>query len=141
MIINVPPQARSAPQILNVKNKLMSSRRYIFTFLLSVLSALTLSAQNHNFEVAKNLDIFNTLYRDLDLYYVDTLNAQRNISNAANYMLRMLDPYTEYYPEQDTPSLRQLTTASTLVSAPVHSIVPTSNAASSLAPLPLAQQR
>ena len=110
MIINVPPQARSAPQILNVKNKLMSSRRYIFTFLLSVLSALTLSAQNHNFEVAKNLDIFNTLYRDLDLYYVDTLNAQRNISNAANYMLRMLDPYTEYYPEQDTPSLRQLTT-------------------------------
>lgn len=119
----------------------MSSRRYIFTFLLSVLSALTLSAQNHNFEVAKNLDIFNTLYRDLDLYYVDTLNAQRNISNAANYMLRMLDPYTEYYPEQDTPSLRQLTTASTLVSAPVHSFVPTSNAASSLAPLPLAQQR
>ena len=66
MIINVPPQARSAPQILNVKNKLMSSRRYIFTFLLSVLSALTLSAQNHNFEVAKNLDIFNTLYRDLE---------------------------------------------------------------------------
>ena len=88
----------------------MSSKRFIFTFLLSVLSALTLSAQNHNFEVAKNLDIFNTLYRDLDLYYVDTLNAQRNISNAANYMLRMLDPYTEYYPEQDTPSLRQLTT-------------------------------
>ena len=63
MIINVPPQARSTPQILNVKNKLMSPRRYIFTFLLSVLSALTLSAQNHNFEVAKNLDIFNTLYR------------------------------------------------------------------------------
>lgn len=88
----------------------MSPKRFIFSFTLCVLSTLTLCAQNHNFEVAKNLDIFNTLYRDLDLYYVDTLNAQRNITNAANYMLRMLDPYTEYYPEQDTPSLRQLTT-------------------------------
>ena len=62
----------------------------------AVLLPLTISAQNraanHNFEVAKNLDIFNALYRDLDLYYVDTLNAQTNIDNAANYMLQMLDP-------------------------------------------------
>ena len=41
---------------------------------------------NHNFEVSKNLDIFNALYRDLDLYYVDTLDAQKNIDNAANYI-------------------------------------------------------
>ena len=65
---------------------------------------------NHNFEVAKNLDIFNALYRDLDLYYVDTLNAQTNIDNAANYMLQMLDPYTEYYAEENTESLKMLTT-------------------------------
>lgn len=66
--------------------------------------------KNHNFEVAKNLDIFNALYRDLDLYYVDTLNAQTNIDNAANYMLQMLDPYTEYYAEDNTESLKMLTT-------------------------------
>ncbi len=66
--------------------------------------------QNHNFEVAKNLDIFNALYRDLDIYYVDTLQAADNINNAANYMLQMLDPYTEYYPEDDTEELQQLTT-------------------------------
>ena len=66
--------------------------------------------KNHNFEVAKNLDIFNALYRDLDLYYVDTLNAQTNINNAANYMLQMLDPYTEYYAEDNTESLKMLTT-------------------------------
>lgn len=80
----------------------------------AVLLPLTLSAQkraaNHNFEVAKNLDIFNALYRDLDLYYVDTLNAQTNIDNAANYMLQMLDPYTEYYAEDNTNALRELTT-------------------------------
>ena len=61
---------------------------------------------NHNFEVSKNLDIFNALYRDLDLYYVDTLDAQKNIDNAANYMLEMLDPYTEYFAEQNTSELK-----------------------------------
>lgn len=60
--------------------------------------------------MAKNLDIFNALYRDLDLYYVDTLDASKNISNAAQYMLEMLDPYTEYYAEQNTDDLKQLTT-------------------------------
>lgn len=64
----------------------------------------------HNFEVAKNLDIFNALYRELDLYYVDTLDARKNIDNALAYMLEMLDPYTEYYPEDETSSLKQLTT-------------------------------
>jgi len=65
---------------------------------------------NHNFEVTKNLDIFNSVYRDLDLYYVDTLDAKKNIDNALGYMLEMLDPYTEYYPEDDTESLKQMTT-------------------------------
>ena len=88
----------------------------LFTLLMGVGSILPLQAQtattpvNHNFEVAKNLDIFNTLYRDLDLYYVDTLDARRNIDNAANYMLMMLDPYTEYYAEENADELKQLTT-------------------------------
>ena len=53
--------------------------------------------KNHNFEVAKQLDIFNSLYREADLYYVDTLDAKKNIDNALLYMLEKLDPYTEYY--------------------------------------------
>lgn len=86
--------------------------------LISFLFLIVASAQaftngqtaNHNFEVAKNLDIFNALYRELDLYYVDTLDASKNISNAAQYMLELLDPYTEYYAEQNTEDLKQLTT-------------------------------
>jgi len=70
----------------------------------------TAQTLNHNFEVTKNLDIFNSVYRDLDLYYVDTLDAKKNIDNALGYMLEMLDPYTEYYPEDDTESLKQMTT-------------------------------
>ena len=87
-----------------------------FVFIISVvfllLSALPAPAQKstHNFEVAKNLDIFNALYRELDLYYVDTLDAKKNIDNALAYMLEMLDPYTEYYPEEETSSLQELAT-------------------------------
>ena len=92
----------------------MSPMPFYFRFLL-ILCCLfpgpAMAQQSkHNFEVAKNLDIFNALYRELDLYYVDTLDAKKNIDNALAYMLEMLDPYTEYYPEDETSSLKQLTT-------------------------------
>lgn len=88
---------------------------YMLTLLMCLFVSRPLSAQdtpltNHNFEVVKNLDIFNALYRDLDLYYVDTLDAKKQIDNALAYMLEMLDPYTEYYAEEDTESLKQMTT-------------------------------
>lgn len=76
------------------------------------LLTLSVSAQKspHNFEVAKQLDIFNVLYKELDLYYVDTLDARKNIDNAILYMLDRLDPYTVYYPEDKTDELKQMTT-------------------------------
>lgn len=76
------------------------------------LTGGTLHAQsdNHNFEVAKNLDIFNAAYRDLDLYYVDTLDAGKNVRGALDYMLESLDPYTEYFGEDDAETLKQMTT-------------------------------
>lgn len=64
----------------------------------------------HNFEVVKQLDIFNTIYKELDLYYVDTLRAKEHIDNAIIAMLRKIDPYTVYYPEEETDKLRQMTT-------------------------------
>ena len=60
--------------------------------------------------MAKQLDIFNSLYREADLYYVDTLDAKKNIDNALLYMLEKLDPYTEYYAEENTEQLKQMTT-------------------------------
>ncbi len=68
------------------------------------------AARNHNLEVGKNLDIFNMVYRDLDLFYVDTLSPQQTITAAISGMLRSLDPYTEYYPESDTKRLQQMIT-------------------------------
>ncbi len=77
-------------------------RKHIALLFLA-LAPLMASAQetkNHNLEVAKNLDIFNQLYKNLDLMYVDTLDANKVIGTGIKAMLRSLDPYTEYYSEQ-----------------------------------------
>ena len=87
-------------------------RRLILLLLLCVpvLSMQAQNAKNHNFEVAKNLDIFNQIYKNLDLMYVDTLNPGEVIGNGISAMLRSLDPYTEYYPESKTKDLKMMLT-------------------------------
>ena len=66
--------------------------------------------KNHNLEVAKNLEIFNALYKNLDLMYVDTLDASEVIGTGIRAMLKSLDPYTEYYPEEGQGDLRMMLT-------------------------------
>ncbi len=66
--------------------------------------------KNHNFEVAKNLEIFNALYKNLDLMYVDTLDAGTVITKGIDAMLASLDRYTEYYPEERQKELKQMLT-------------------------------
>ena len=65
---------------------------------------------NHQLEVGKNMDIFNALYSNLDLFYVDTLNPKQTMTAAINGMLRSLDPYTVYYPEEETKNLKMMLT-------------------------------
>ena len=78
-----------------------------------MLCSLAAGAQNtsdHNFSVAKNLDIFNAIYRNLDLMYVDTLSADKAVGTAIRSMLRSLDPYTEYFPEDKAGEYKQMMT-------------------------------
>ena len=87
-------------------------KRYIVLLLLAGLG-LTAQAQknsDHNFEVAKHLDIFNQVYKNLELLYVDTLNPKETIGTGINAMLRNLDPYTEYYAQEETKNLRMMLT-------------------------------
>ena len=48
--------------------------------------------------IARNLDIFNSVYKELNTFYVDTIDAQKSIETAINAMLDDIDPYTEYIP-------------------------------------------
>ncbi len=57
---------------------------------------------NDDAAVARSIEIFNSLYRELNTYYVDSINPQQTIENAINAMLDSIDPYTEYIPNSDT---------------------------------------
>lgn len=75
--------------------------------------AMPIMAQNtsdHNFRVAKNLDIFNAIYRNLDLMYVDSLDADKTIGMAIRSMMHSLDPYTDYFPEDKAAEYKQMMT-------------------------------
>lgn len=75
------------------------------------LCLLPATAQNnHNFDVAKNLDVFNSLFKQLDLYYVDTVDATKLINVATDAMLSTLDPYTDYFADTDRSDLKQMLT-------------------------------
>ena len=82
----------------------MKSIRLLFSALFAAMCYMGIGAQNttsHNFEVMKQLDIFNSIYKNLDLMFVDTLNAGQVIGNAVKGMLSQMDPYTEYFPTEN----------------------------------------
>ena len=67
-------------------------------------------ANDHHFEVAKNLEVFNAIYKSLDMLYVDSLDAHETIGTGIDAMLKSLDPYTEYYPEEKLHELKSIYT-------------------------------
>ena len=86
-----------------------------FVLILSVLlagagSVFAQKSKNHNFEINRNLEIFSDIYRQLDMYYVDTLDADTVIGWAIQSMLRQVDPFTVYYSEDNMDELKTMTT-------------------------------
>jgi hypothetical protein len=75
---------------------------------LSANTAMAQKPSDHNFEVGKQLDILNHVYKNLDLLYVDTLNPKTTIGTAINAMLRSLDPYTEYYAQEEKKLVEEI---------------------------------
>lgn len=86
-------------------------KNILICVMLSVVPACLFAQENdkdHNFEVAKQLDVFNAIYKQLDMMYVDTLDAEETIGYAIRAMLGSLDPYTEYYPEDKQSDLKMM---------------------------------
>lgn len=90
----------------------MKMRKTIIGLLLALTTmpawAQTNNQDEHLFTVAKNLEVFNAIYKDLDMMYVDTLDADETIGHAIAAMLHSLDPYTEYYPEDKQSDLKMM---------------------------------
>ena len=84
----------------------------IITFILALLLPLGLLAQEkqNNFEIAKSIDIYNSLLRELNLNYVDEINPGELNETAIKAMLDGLDPYTVFIPESDIENAKFMTT-------------------------------
>ena len=86
-------------------------RLFVLTAIIMMTAATSMAQKgNRQLDVAKNLDIFNTIYRNLELMYVDTLDANQVVGTAIQAMLHSLDPYTEYYAEENMGELKELYT-------------------------------
>lgn len=90
----------------------ISVRRRSIAALVVVLGVLAFwafkNSDDRSFQLAKNMDIFHSIVRELDLFYVDTINADKTIREGIDAMLYSLDPYTVYYPEDDQSELEQM---------------------------------
>ena len=94
------------------KHKSLSKFRvllFIF-FNISIFTGFVFSQDKRNFEIVKNLDIFYSLFGELNSYYVDEINPEKLIKDGIEAMLESLDPYTMFIPESEMEDFRFLTT-------------------------------
>lgn len=91
----------------------MKRKKILLITLTAMICVASLSAQKNEdkyFKINKNLTIFNSVLRELNTFYVDTLNYDKLVQTGIGSMLNSLDPYTEYIPEDMTDDLKMMTT-------------------------------
>jgi carboxyl-terminal processing protease len=94
--------------------KKMRSCRLIIVLSLLVFGGVCVgffaTQETRDFRIAKNLDIFFSLFRELNTFYVDEINPDKVIKTSIDDMLKSLDPYTVYYPESEADEFTFMTT-------------------------------
>lgn len=83
---------------------------FISGVLLLAFGALSLKEDDKRFQISKGLDIFATLFRDVNLFYVDDVQPEKMVKDGIDAMLKKLDPYTEFYPESRMDEFKMMTT-------------------------------
>ena len=86
----------------------MKNKITLFFCLISV--CLNVFSNNRHFELSKNLDIFNSLYKSLNIHYVDTIPLNKMVKAGIDGMLRNIDPYTVYIPAENDEDFTLMTT-------------------------------
>ena len=90
--------------------KQMKKLYCILGLLMLALPAMAQNTGDRNFEAAKNIDIFTAICKELEQFYVDTLDSKKVVRKGIDYMLGQLDPYTVYYSDEDMGELKMMTT-------------------------------
>jgi carboxyl-terminal processing protease len=84
-------------------------KHFLLGLSLGIISVVSVS-YDHYFEVSKNLEIFSTLFKELDIYYVDEIKPGELTQTGIDAMLKSLDPYTTFIPESEIEDHRLSTT-------------------------------
>jgi carboxyl-terminal processing protease len=94
--------------------KKLSFRKLLIVFVIVIVSGISVAflgnQETREFRIGKNLDIFFSLFRELNTFYVDEINPDKIIRAGIDDMLKTLDPYTVYYPESDIDDFTFMTT-------------------------------
>lgn len=99
------------PGILEVKKHILMKRKIIIAgILILIVGAGFTSIRNTDLEIVKNIDIYCTLFRELNMFYVDETSPEELVTTSINSMLNSLDPYTTYIPEKDMDNFNFQTT-------------------------------
>ena len=90
--------------------KKKTSKLVVLFFVIGITLVSFTAPTERYFEIAKNLDIFATLFKEVNAYYVDEVDPDKVIRTGIDAMLLSLDPYTNYIPEDEIESFRTMTT-------------------------------
>lgn len=82
----------------------------VSTIIVAACASFIAASSSDNFKIVKNLDIFFSVFRELNLLYVDDIDAEKIVKSGIDGMLSELDPYTTYLPEEDTEEFDLATT-------------------------------
>ena len=81
-------------------------KKWILAVFVTITVAISAGFQSDYFEIAKQIDIYTTMFKELNMYYIDEVNPGELTSKSINYMLSNLDPYTRFYDEQGVEDAR-----------------------------------
>lgn len=87
----------------------MNTKR-IATYILAIMCAIGMHAQDKYARIANSLEIYNAVMRELSINYVDTIDYEQINQAGINYMLQKLDPYTTFFAESEEDALKMMTT-------------------------------
>lgn len=90
--------------------KKSSGIKWIATLCILTLGIVSFTAKDEYFEISRNIDIFTTLFRELNIYYVDKTDPEELVRKGIDSMLEGLDPYTQFIPESEIDDYRFMTT-------------------------------
>jgi len=92
-----------------MKSIIRSKKFIAIVLIIGILSAIGFTKEK-DFKISKSLDIYYTLFRELNLFYVDETNPEKLVETSIESMLESLDPYTKYIPEKDMEDFKFMTT-------------------------------